>query len=331
MFSRCNKFILRHWAALCYVSKVVLPVIFKTGRRPVLFERMAGIGDIVCSIPAARELKARHPGATFIYNCHPDWVAIPKLFGIADRVTSCPVIGVVTHWYGFLLAGTYQFSHGDPFIVRPTVRDFCDQFQLPPHNEHPHLELSNELRDRGRKILMEKGVQPESYITIHAGPTSPVREWPQEHWHQLVAGLRAAGHRQIIQLGVGHYYDRGMVALDPVPGTVSLLDALSLEESVAIISLAKAHVGIDYGLLHIAAAVGTTGIGIFGNTLPEYRFGQDYRRTFVVSHTHCRGCAHYLAATPYINDCPEHIRCMKEIAPDDVLRACLAALSAPKQ
>ena len=329
MFSRFKNFISRHLAALGYVCRVILPEIFKHGRRPVVFERLAGIGDIICSIPAARMLKERHPGARFIYNCHPDLVVIPKLFGIADRVTACPAMGLVSHWYGFLLAGKYEFIHGEPFTVRTTVRDYCDQYQLPPQDEHPHLELPDDLRERARKILLEKGIDPGSFITIHPGPTGPVREWPRDRWCRLVTQLQAAGQRQIVQLGVGHYYDRGVVVMEPIPGAVSLLDALSLEESVAVIALAKVHIGVDSGLLHVAAAVGTPGIGIFGNTLPEYRFSEAYRRTFVVSQIYCRGCAHYLAATPFINDCPEHIRCMKEIQPETVLRACLDVLQLP--
>ena len=103
----------RHLAAFGYVWREVLPVILQTGKRPVLFSRLTGLGDIICSIPAARELMKRHPGAIFIYNCHADFAAVPQLAGVACRLTSLSDIGLVGHWYGFLLAGFYHFTHGD--------------------------------------------------------------------------------------------------------------------------------------------------------------------------------------------------------------------------
>ena len=86
---------------------VILPVILKTGRRPVIFSRFSGMGDILCTIPAARELMQRHPGATFIYNCAPSSADVPRLGGVANQVTSLKDAGPIGHWYGFLLEGFY--------------------------------------------------------------------------------------------------------------------------------------------------------------------------------------------------------------------------------
>jgi ADP-heptose:LPS heptosyltransferase len=321
----------RHFAVFKYVLTVLLPVILKTRRRPVIFLRDAGLGDIICSVPAARELMKRHPGATFIYNCHEDFTALPRLYGIADRVTALKPIGLVGHWYGWLIAGFYQFSHGDPLVVRTTVKDFCDQFNVPGTDEHPPLAIPAALRERAKKILAAKNLNPESLIVIHPGPTMPVKEWPPELWAQLVARLRAEGFTNIAQLGVGRHIARGNVEVTPVAGAVSLMDMLSLEEAVAVIGLARLHIGIDSGLLHIAASAGTPLVGIFGNTLPHFLIAENHRRTFAVSTVECRGCAHYLASTPYTTDCPHHIRCMKEISVGEVASACLTQLTAARK
>ena len=142
-----------HAAALGYVLRVILPVILKTGRRPVIFSRHTGMGDIICTVPAARELTKRHPGATFIYNCHADFAAVPKLAGIADRITSMPPIGVVGHWYKFLLAGFYHFAHGDDLpdsgCKEPMVLEFLRQFNLPLTEEHPPLPVTSAEKSPG--------------------------------------------------------------------------------------------------------------------------------------------------------------------------------------
>src|ERR1700744_1024286 len=122
----------RHLAVLFYVLGVVLPIIIRTRRRPVLFSRYAGMGDIICTIPAARELAKRHPGHELIYTSHPDFAVSPRLAGVAHRLTSLKDIGPVGYWYSFLLAGFYHFSHGDDRpdsgCSEPMVTEFLRQF-----------------------------------------------------------------------------------------------------------------------------------------------------------------------------------------------------------
>jgi ADP-heptose:LPS heptosyltransferase len=316
----------RHIAALKYVLAVVVPAMVRTGRRPVIFLRRVGLGDIICSIPAAQALKRRHPGAAFIYNCNADFTAVPLFTGLADRATAFQHIGLIEHWYGFLLAGFYEFIHGDPRLGQTTVEQFCRQFGLPPTDEHPRFAPSPAMLAAARKILGRKNIGAEPFLIIHPGPSLPVKEWPREKWTELVARLRAQGFPQIIQIGVSRYFPLGGVAVAPVPGTVSFVDELSIEESLAVIALARLYMGIDSGPLHLAAMVDTPAIGIFGTTTPQLLFSKNYSRRFVVSRVECQGCGHYLADSPYTTDCPHHIRCMKEMAVEEVLRACLAEL-----
>src|ERR1700761_4774634 len=96
---RTDSLFRRHLQALGYVLTVVLPAIFRTGKRPVIFEKYSGIGDIICTIPAALELKKRHPGAEVIYNCHPEYASLPGMGGVTEHVTSLKHIGLVGFWY----------------------------------------------------------------------------------------------------------------------------------------------------------------------------------------------------------------------------------------
>jgi hypothetical protein len=51
----------RHWQALVFVCTVIVPLILRTRRRPVIFSRWSGMGDIICNSPVAIELKKHHP------------------------------------------------------------------------------------------------------------------------------------------------------------------------------------------------------------------------------------------------------------------------------
>jgi ADP-heptose:LPS heptosyltransferase len=320
----------RHWEALVFALAVIVPLIVRTGRRPVIFSRFTGMGDIICTIPAAQKLMKRHPGATFIYNCHADFAAVPRLAGIANRITSLESIGLIGHWYRFLLAGFYHFAHGDDLpdsgCKEPMVVEFLRQFNLPVAEEHPALPVTSAGRVKVLAVLAQKNLDPSALVLIHPGPSWPVREWPRENWLRLVAELRAHGFTGIGQLGVGRYMNFGKMEVPAVPGAVSLVDAFTVEECIAAIAQAKLFIGIDSGLLHIAACTRTPSIGIFGMTLPEYRFSKDFRKDFVATRVECAGCEHRKPRLHWITNCPYDIRCMKTLGVDEVLRACLAKL-----
>jgi len=321
----------RHLAALAYVGRVVLPVILRTGRRPVIFSRFSGMGDILCTIPAARELMKRHPGATFIYNCHANFADVPRLANVAGKVTSLEPIGLVGFWYRFLLEGFYHFAHNDDLIGKtaqePMVMEFEKQFHLPVTGQHPEIQVAPAVREKVLALLKKKNLNPARLVLLHPGPSWTIKEWPAEHWTQLVAGLRAAGFTDIAQLGVGRYLFFGQVELQTTPGVVSLVDELSVEECFAAIGLAKLFVGIDSGLLHIAAATRTPAVGIFGPTSPQFFYPEAVRAGFAVSRVECQGCYHRRPRVDWVTGCPHDIRCMKEISVETVLKVCFKKLS----
>ena len=320
----------RHAAALGYVLRVVLPVILRTGRRPVIFSRFIGMGDIICTIPAARLLKQRHPGAHFIYNCHPDFVDVPRIAGVADAVTSLEAVGIVGHWYRFLLGGFYHFAHGGDLPGRnarePMVAEFCRQFDLPVTEEHPRINAGDAAQARVRILLAQNKLDADSLVLVHPGPSWTVKEWPHAQWAALVAGLRERGFTNVAQLGVGRYLTTGKVAVETIPGTVSLVDQLSVEDCMAIIARAKLFVGIDSGLLHLAACARTPAVGLWGSTSPQFFYAAAHSAGFLVARVECSGCEHQNPRWHWFTGCPHDIRCMKSIMAPDALQACLNLL-----
>ena len=322
----------RHAAAFGYVLRVVLPVILRTGKRPVIFSRRTGMGDIICTTGPARELMKRHPGATFIYDCHPDFAAVPRLAGITDRVTSLEAIGLVGHWYKMFLGGFYHFAHGDDTpgmtATEPMIAEFCRQFGLPITDAHPQIAASLAAQEKVKALLAQKNLAAENLILLHPGPSWTIKEWPYEHWAKLVSELRARGFTSIAQLGVGRYMNFGQVAVDTIPGVVSLVDQLSIEDCFAVIGRAKLFVGIDSGLLHIAACTRTPAVAVWGPTSPQFFYADAMRKNFVVSDVPCQGCYHRRPRLAWVTGCPHEIKCMKTLPVEKVLRACLENLEA---
>jgi len=324
----------RHAQAFWYVLTVILPVMLRTGRRPVIFSKYSGIGDIVCTFPAALELEKRHPRATFIYNCHPDFACLPRMGGITTHVTSSLQIGLVGYWYAFLLAGYYNLASDDdnPDAV-PTevyIKDFGRHFGIALADEHPRLQCAPAVLNRIQALLNEKGIAFGPMVVIHPGPSWPVREWPDESWATLARALSQPGHVNIVQLGAARHLTMGEVETAALPGVLSLVDQLTLEETTALISLADLFVGIDSGLLHIAASVQTPAVGLWGPTSAHLRFSRSDARSFVTSTAECQGCHHRVPRLHWITGCPHGIQCMKAIRLEDVLQACRSRLETKK-
>lgn len=329
--SKLHGLLKRHIQAFCYVVSVILPVILKTGKRPVIFSRQTGMGDIICTIPVVRELIKRHPGTTFIYNCHRDFADVPRLAGVARQVTSLEPIGLIGHWYSFLLNGFYHFAHGDDISGRaprePMVAEFLRQFQMPVTDVHPVLAAGPAAQEKVRLLLAQKNLDVDQLILIHPGPSWPIKEWPRECWTNLVKELRERGYKNIAQMGVGRYMNFGQVTVEPISGAVSLIDALSIEDCFAAIARAKLFIGIDSGLLHIAACTRTPAVALWGPTAPQFFYTEAVRQNFLVSGVECRGCYHRRPRLDWITGCPYDIKCMKTLSVESVLHACLVNLA----
>ena len=318
----------RHAAALWYVVAVLLPVLLRTGRRPVIFSRFAGMGDIICTFPAALELKKRHSGATFIYNCHRDSACLPEMAGVTRRITSFQQIGLVGYWYRWLLGGFYNFGSDDDDLSANHSELFPVGYArrngVKVNGEHPSLQVHPETVGKVKVLRDRCGLASGPLILIHPGPSYPVKHWPRESWLALVRELKLQGVCSIAQLGAraGSYSNTETEQFQPIPEVVSLVQRLSLPETVALIAQADLFVGVDSGLLHVAASVRTPAVGLWGPTSHRFLYAESESRHFVTSSVECQGCHHRMPRLHWQTGCPFEIKCMKTIPVDEVFQAC---------
>jgi ADP-heptose:LPS heptosyltransferase len=320
--------------SLPFVGFKLAPLILINRRRPVLFHRLLGGGDVICTFPAALKLKERHPGAVFIYNTLPDFRSLPIMGGVATMVTSLEISPLQKYWR-FLFEAIYEFTWGDDgknnyVWNNPPIGAYCEQHGVTPTRQHPRLAVSEAINERIDSLLAGLPLQAESpLIVFHTGPTWSIKEWPHGSWHALIRELLALGYKNLVRIGVGRNAFLGNVAVPEIPGVISLVDKLSLEETVGLISRAALFIGIDSGPLHMAAAVSTPAIGLWGPTNPDLLFAEGSNQFPVITDVECRGCHHRLPCVHWINGCPYDIRCMKSISVADVTAAVTTRLPLP--
>jgi ADP-heptose:LPS heptosyltransferase len=325
-------FVKRHVETLYFLFCCVLPLLIQTRTKPVIFLRYMALGDIICTFPAANELKKRHPKAAFIFLCREDYASLPRLGGITTHVAWPPYIDLIETVYSFLFSAIYKFTYSDEYedsaSTESVIEEYCRQHDVPVSNVHPRLQIDLAALSSVKTLLESHGINQETPIILfHTGPSGAFREWVNESWMILVQSLIDHGFHQIIQIGSSKRGDQKIVPGTSIPGALSLVDKLTLEESMALISMGNIFIGIDSGLLHIAACVRTPAIGLFGSTSPQFRFSDTHSSSYVVSDVECRGCHHRIPRLHWVNGCPFDIKCMKSIKVDKVLQACLSRIA----
>jgi heptosyltransferase-1 len=107
----------------------------------------------------------------------------------------------------------------------------------------------------------------ESSVVFLHGTTWPTKHWPESYWCELARKAVAAGLRVRIPWGNAAERQRaGRIAASAAG--VEVLPRLSLGELAGIIATARGVVGVDTGLVHLAAALGIPCITLYGATDP---------------------------------------------------------------
>jgi heptosyltransferase-1 len=107
---------------------------------------------------------------------------------------------------------------------------------------------------------------PYAVLLHSASATSKL--WPEACWNELGAFLAGQGLHCVLPWGSDAERQRA-VRLAEKLGNALVPRALSLAEAASLLSGARLAVGVDSGLTHLAAAVGTPSIALFSGSDPE--------------------------------------------------------------
>ncbi|MCX7623143.1 MAG: glycosyltransferase family 9 protein [Thermomicrobium sp.] len=151
--------------------------------------------------------------------------------------------------------------------------------------------LDERARARIRELLAEHGVQPPVAI-VHPGSGTPSKCWPTERWAALAEALHARGMSVVLTGSASERADLERIAALARSHVTVLAGMLSVSVLAELMREARIVVGPDTGPLHLAVAVGTATVHLFGPTDPA-RFGPwgpSHRHRAVRSPLTCSRC-----------------------------------------
>ncbi|MCH7589976.1 lipopolysaccharide heptosyltransferase II [PVC group bacterium] len=182
-------------------------------------------------------------------------------------------------------------------------------FYIPRQNNWEGLE---------KKLLMEGCQKGKDIILLCPTSRWVTKNWPIQSFIELAHRIVALVSHKVIFVGapedqhIQHLLDDGMGKK-----TVNFLGskALKMEELITLVAKSRLFVTNDSGPMHLAAALGTPIVALFGPTSDELTGPNTDQCRIVKTDVDCRPC--------FKKVCPIQTHdCMKKLSVDDVFKAC---------
>lgn len=174
--------------------------------------------------------------------------------------------------------------------------------------------------------LAASGLAPGGYVLVHPTSRWLFKSWPADKMAELINQLTARGE-QILLTAAPSADEMAMLAditarlQRPV---VSLAGQLSLKELAAAIASARLYIGVDSVPMHIAAAVQTPCVALFGPS-GDIEWGPwQVAHRVVAANMACRPCGNAGCGGSWRSECLEKISVQQVLAAVDSLQEELA-------
>ena len=241
-----------------------------------LLSRVQGVDRVLTDAPSAgrawwvravtlgRTLRAERFDAAFVSNPRKDLHVAVWLAGIPCRV------GYDRKW-GRLL--TCRLPDRKALGDRPEVEYNLDlvravglptpvlQWQL-PRFERERVDVD--------QLLAQQGIAPgQPLLAVHPWTSNPVKQWPAERFRVLMERAVQRLPVRVVIVGGREERDQAGAVLPPGVPIADLVGRVTLLQLAALLQRARLLVSNDSGPVHLAAAVGTKTLVLFGTPTPS--------------------------------------------------------------
>lgn len=186
---------------------------------------------------------------------------------------------------------------------------------ITPLHYATQIFLTDEEKKEAGRLLQSLGVDPSrKIVALHPGGTWPAKLWQKEKFAELA---RALAEKNIAVILTGGSADIPIVDDVRLQSGALFLGSVPLRMLAAVYALCGAVVSNDCGAMHIAVAVGTPTVGIFGPGQDRIWFPYPAPHIALRKHVPCNPC--------HLNVCDRkedgYMECMRLLTVDEVLAA----------
>lgn len=232
-------------------------------------------------------------------------------WSVAPRYRGAFWAGSFTHFYP-------AQSHPDRHTVESNL-DSLRALGIEPQNKRVLIIPGAEAEARVEHLLGRHGLPAQGFIHIHPSSRWLFKCWPTDKVARLCEALHARSW-PVVLTAAPDPKEKGMIdaILDKTSAPViDLSGQLSLKELAALTARARLFIGVDSAPMHIAAAMNTPTVAIFGPS-GEREWGPWNVACRVVASTNppCRPCGQDGCEGSKIS------KCLTELPVERVLSAC---------
>lgn len=190
----------------------------------------------------------------------------------------------------------------------------------------PRLNVTPEERRFAAETFLplSPGGTPPLWLGLNPGAEyGPAKRWPVERF-SAVAREFSARHREGRWLLFGGAADKPLcdaIAAASGPAAVNLAGRTTLRQLMALLAQCRVLLTNDTGPMHLAAALGTPVVALFGSTSPELTgpgLPGEFKHHLLSEPVACAPC--------FLRQCPVDLRCLTSLSSDRVVSALEAAL-----
>jgi ADP-heptose:LPS heptosyltransferase len=159
--------------------------------------------------------------------------------------------------------------------------------EIPQTREFPRWRPDEHEIDRWCRMLRESGIPTDANdleiattsgdarsrgaIAVHPGAASESRRWPADRWIELCVRLAHEGYRIVMTGSAGEFRRcRYIAKAAHLPIECVLAGQTDLADLAAVVGSSRAIICGDTGIAHIATALRTPSVVLFGPTSPRY-------------------------------------------------------------
>jgi ADP-heptose:LPS heptosyltransferase len=248
----------------------------------ILVLRALGLGDLLTAVPALRALRAAHPAERLVLAAPATLAPLAALSGAVDDVRDVAAPGrevpdaLPADLHGAALAVNL---HGRGPQSTALLRASGPQALIAFEDGVSAWRAGEHEVSRWCRLLAEHGIPADptaldlpvpdrpappgarGATLVHPGAASAARRWPVERWRAVARAEAAAGRPVLVSAGPGEEEPAAAVGAE----VVRPADVLDL---AALVAAAGRVVCGDTGVAHLATALGTPSVVLFGPVGP---------------------------------------------------------------
>jgi ADP-heptose:LPS heptosyltransferase len=258
--------------------------------RVVLALRALGLGDLLTAVPALRALRRAFPDATLVLACPQALHPLVRLWSLADEPVHTEPLAPVPRIAERVDVAVNVHGRGPQsterlVTVRPGTLVAFAHPDVPDTAGFPQWQSEEHEVARWCRLLSESGIPadpgaldlpppvnrcPDSArVVVHPGAASAARRWPAVRWAAVARALAERGYEVVLTGSPGERSLCSRVAAEAglAPDAV-LAGRTPLVALAALVGRARVLLCGDTGVAHLATALGTPSVVLFGPTPP---------------------------------------------------------------